>query len=73
MLHFTACHKTSSTDEEFYQVGTICRRRAGLPPAAPEAPTLTPVPEVPPANPTSGMAVPPGARVIRIPAPAPAQ
>jgi UPF0755 protein len=50
----------------------IERRKAGLPPAAPEAPALTPVPEVPPANPTSGMAVPPGARVITIPAPAPA-
>ena len=37
-----------------------------------EAPALTPVPEVPPANPTSGMTVPPGARVISIPAPAPA-
>ena len=48
------------------------RRRAGLPPAAPEPPILTPVPAVPPADPTSGMAVPPGARVITIPAPAPA-
>jgi UPF0755 protein len=48
------------------------RRRAGLPPAAPEAPALTPVPEVPPANPTTGMTVPPGARVISIPAAAPA-
>ncbi|MGV8929665.1 MAG: endolytic transglycosylase MltG [Brevundimonas sp.] len=53
----------------------IERRKAGLPPAAPEPPTLTPVPAVPPADPTSGMAVPPGARVITIPqtAPAPAQ
>jgi UPF0755 protein len=50
----------------------IERRRAGLPPAAPEAPALTPVPEVPPANPTNGTTVPPGARVITIPAPAPA-
>ena len=48
------------------------RRRAGLPPAAPEAPASTPVPEVPPANPTTGMTVPPGARVITIPAAAPA-
>ena len=47
----------------------IERQRAGLPPAAPEAPTLTPVPEVPLANPTSGMAVPPGPRVITVPAP----
>ncbi|WP_426028628.1 endolytic transglycosylase MltG [Brevundimonas sp. TWP2-3-4b2] len=50
----------------------IERRKAGLPPGAPEAPTLTPVPAVPPADPTSGMAVPSGARVITIPAPAPA-
>ena len=50
----------------------IERRKAGVPPGAPEAPALTPVPEVPPANPTSGMAVPPGARVITIPATVPA-
>ncbi len=49
------------------------RRRAGLPPEAPTAPSLTPVPAVPPADPTSGMVVPPGARVIRVPQAAPAQ
>jgi len=43
------------------------RRRAGLPPSAPE-PAAAAAPAVP-----AGVAVPPGARVISIPAPAPAQ
>ena len=43
------------------------RRRAGLPPAAPEPAAAAPNAAVPP-----GVTVPPGARVITIPAPAPA-
>jgi UPF0755 protein len=43
------------------------RRRAGLPPAAPEPAAAASGADVPP-----GVTVPPGARVIAIPAPAPA-
>ena len=49
----------------------IERRKAGLPPSQPDTPVLTPVPTVPLAAPTSGMTVPPGARVITIPQTAP--
>jgi len=44
------------------------RRRAGLPPSAPEPANAAAGPAVP-----AGVTVPPGARVISIPAPAPAQ
>jgi len=48
------------------------RRRAGLPPSPPEPVTATPEAAPDAAAVPSGVTVPPGARVIRIPAPVPA-
>ncbi len=54
----------------------IERRKAGLPPGAPPPAVPGTVPGVPNADPDAappGVTVPPGARVIRVPQPAPAQ